>query len=375
MIQVKRIAGQVLFIVFVFINLIHCIRCSNEGFLSQEESKHQMIAYGSIDNITYIDYVTLENLHQLKVPIPSDMSLNFSCMVVSSNQNHLIFLATSTQDYKAYFLTYSLEEDKMINCFPAVYDRYGSPHVIAAYDPNSPGLLYWFTHLTGFCEVDFIKQEVRMIEPIEDNYYYLDFYVSPNRKLMAQVMRYPRKENSFVEIEIFQTEKRVKEPEFVLNQNDCDRINPLDLKFSEDNHTLFLSYTLSQQESTFDKMFFGSYDLINQSLDSCHLILPWISNGFNIELSSSRSEAYLCGQSDTLYFINTLDKDYYIKEKVILEDKFPVWGSSNILLSPDESKLFVSCGQLCRIFVINLETRKIIKKIKVRDPYNMKILS
>jgi len=163
-----------------------------------------MIAYaGWTDHITFIDYNTYENLAYFNIPKPDSIRLMLHNLIVSSNRDYLIFTGVNFSSGVGYVVTYSLEEYRIVNIFPVDFDMKGIPDLVAAHHPNNPHLIYLLNKESGYYEIDFLKQEVQLINSIFEYNFHVDFYVSPNKELIAQLIN-----NS--EIAIFKTENSIR---------------------------------------------------------------------------------------------------------------------------------------------------------------------
>jgi len=137
-----------------------------------------------------------------------------------------------------------------------------------------------------------------------------------------------------------------------------------DLIVSKDNKEIFVTFDLPDRSQHF-----GSFNLENKEFYKSTIDFSRGLNPYYLAYSPKRNEIYTVGAYDKFYIIDVASKNYTIKDVVDLTGK--IEGPSRITIRTDENIAFVSCVDSNLIFVIDLNTRQIIKKITLQRPYLM----
>jgi hypothetical protein len=324
-----------------------------------------MVVYSnSGKKLTIIDCNTFEAVKNITVDVPDSLYITRMCL--STNKEYFIFIASITVGrYPTYIITYNIEEGIVSSIFPIGLDTVGAPRLTAAYIQDKPGLLYLYTHNHGLYSIDFNKEEVNLISDECDQSLGKFFYFTGDKKTCVILKKFGSK--SYDEIEFYNTLSELKEIQFVLNQNNKDSISIDDLIFSKDNK-IFISIRLPQTK--WIENYFGSYDLETKELRKANFTLPWSINAYLLGYSPGRNEIYTVGAQDKLFVIDVSTDDYFIKDVIEIPGKVDEC-TSKIFIRRDEKIAFISCSFSNLVFVIDLDTKQVIKKINIEFPYLM----
>lgn len=289
-------------------------------------------------------------------------SLTVYLMGISNNKDYLIFNSNAGAPYfQQYLIVYEISSDSIYHVFATGLDSAGAPRLSPSYMPNEPGLIYMYSHTLGTYAIDFLKKEITLIT--EDKWISKEFYSSQDKKLLI-INKISRKYNpqGQSEIEIYNTNSGLNSVPIILNNDQQNGIEFEDLVISEDNKEIFVTFDLPDRSQHF-----GSLNIENKEFYRAPIDFPRILNPYYLAYSQKRKEIYLVGAYDKFYIFDVTSKDYNIKTVVDLNGKLE--GPSRITIRPDEGVAFISCIDSNLIFVIDLNTRKIIKKISIEWPY------
>jgi WD40 repeat protein len=339
---------------FVFIN-----GCKDQGTNITKTIENKMYVYSNSGNTFYLmDYKTFEVAREIHLNIADTISCDG--MALSTNRDYLFFGAQGLfPNPPSGFVIYDIKKDKIENLFFTKLN-YGIGYFISAENKSEPGLVYVHFRDFGTYSIDLFERKVK--ELISDEHGFdlsKRIYQSPDGKWTVVMKNYS-------ELEFYNAESWLHDLQFTLNKDDRDSISVYDLEFSKDNR-LFITYQLSDGRSRDIGSYFGSYDLETKQLYRSSLKFPWSLNPYYTAYSPNRNEVYTIGTYDKLYVIDA--DSYGIKGTVILTGK--ITGSSQILIIPNEEIAFVACPNNNSIFVVDLNSRQIIKTIAVTKPYNM----
>ncbi len=361
------------FYVFLFTFILVSNNCTGDklinGIVTDQPSNNQMVVYPNSGNTLYlVDYNTFEIVRKITVEIPDSIGIDRMCL--STNKDYFVFCASLNQPpFSNYIISYNIAGDSLHNIFPTGLDSVGAPRMTAAYLPDEPGLIYLYSHNVGLYSINFLTEKVTMIS--DERNMGVEFFHSPDNRWIIVWKYIPGgTQPGHTEIEFYNTISGLNNKHFVLNQNNQDVIQIDDLVVSEDNGETFVSIRLPQMRGIAN--FFGSYDLKTKKLYISPLTFPWSLNPYYIAYSSKRKEVYMVGRQDKFYIIDVSRKDYKLKTVIDLTGKVP--GPSRILIRPDENVAFVSCADSDFVLAIDLDRRRILKKIYLEAPYLMLLL-
>ena len=323
-----------------------------------------MVVYpNSGSQLTIVDCNTFEIVKNITVDIPDSLYITRMCL--STNKDYFIFISTILEPpYSTYIISYNIELANVCSIFPIGVDTVGAPRLTAANIQDKPGLIYLYTHSHGLYSIDFIKEEINLISDECDQGLGKYFYFNDDKTITSILKKFGSK--SYAEIEFYNTLSELKEIQFVLNQNNQDSIAISDLVFSKDNK-IFISFWPSQLKWIED--YFGSYNLETKELHKANFTLPWSIIPYLLSYSPKRNEIYTVSGLDKFYVIDVSTEDYIIRDVIELTGK--IEGTSRILVRRDEKIAFVSCSVSNLVFVIDLETKQVIKEIEMEFPYLM----
>lgn len=359
---------------FNIIILLLINSCSADNLIetndkSERTYNNMMVVYPNIGNIFYwLNYNSLELERTTILDIPDSIGCFGIC--ISANKDYIIFAGQLlNKPYRQYIISYDIKSGKISNIFYTGLDSVGAPRITAAYLPHEPGLIYMYSHSAGLYSINFLTKVINIISDEHGQNLGKNFYFSADKK-KAAVLKQIGGNNTYSEIELYNTIDGVKNPYFVLNQNNMDSIQVDDLSFSEDNKKVYISIRVPQMRGIAN--YFGSYNLETGELYKSPFTFPWSINPYYMAYSSKRQEVYLVGEQNKFYIIDTKTKDYKLKDVIDLSGKLP--GPSRLVLNPDENMCFVSCSRSNFIIAIDLDKKSILKKIPIEAPYLMLLL-
>lgn len=366
----QSISGlQLVKIFLIFILLFNLCMCDNSTEPRDTTNSTLMAVYpNSGPKITLVDYNTFEVVKQIEVNLPDTLGLNTLCL--SSNKEKFIFIASIRQPpFSTYIGSYDITRDTVDNIFPTGLDSVSAPRLSAAHISDEPGLIYLYSHRLGLYSIDFIRQEITLISEEHDQGLGKFFYFTSDKQLAA-ILKQDGREPAHAEVEFYHSRSGLTDPLFILNEHNRDSIYISDLVFANNEDEILISIRLPEMRYVANN--FGSYNLQTKKLFKSALTFPWSLNPYYLAYSSNRNECYTVGASDKFYIIGTDSSNYYIKTVIDLTAK--VEGPSRILVRPDENVAFVSCADTNMVFVIDLETRNVLKTISIESAYLMLIL-
>lgn len=329
-------------------------------------TENKMYVYSNSGNTFYlVDYKTYEVIKEIQLPMSDTVS--YDGMQISTNRDYLFFGAQGQfPDPSSGFAVYNINNDKLENLFFTNLN-YGIGYFIAAENKAEPGLIYVHWRDYGTYLIDVLKQKVK--ELISDEHYFIldeRIFHSPDNQLTIVHKDWSSDlKGSYSELEFYTTSSELQDLLFTLNENDKDSIEIYDFTFSKDNK-LYVSYQLSNGRSRDIESYFGSYDLETKQLYRSTIKFHWSLSGYYINYSTNRDEVYAVGSYGEFFIIDA--ETYTIKDTIDLSVK---GEQSPILLSPDDNFAFVAYPGSNSILVVDLNNRKVIKTISVKEPYNM----
>lgn len=351
--------NKVLVIIFIA-NMV--LSCSNKITNPPETTENKMYVYSNSGRTFYlVDYKNFEIVKEIQIAVNDTISC--SGMTLSTNRDYLFLIATGENLIGPFgFVIYNIVEEKLENIFFTDFKNDSPAYFISAQNNSEPGLIYVHFRDHGTYSIDLFEKKVK--EFISDEHGFdLDKRIFNSSDGLWTIV----KKNwaaGYTELEFYSASSGLHDLQFTLNENNADSISIYDFEFSEDNK-LFITYQLSGGRSRGIESYFGSYDLETKQLYRSSLKFPWSLNPYYTAYSSTRNEVYTIGAYDKLYVINT--NNYMIKNIITLSGKS---GPSMILISPDEDKAFVNCPYNNSIYVIDLNTKRVIKIIEITKPAN-----
>ncbi len=167
----------------------------------------------------------------------------------------------------------------------------------------------------------------------------------------------------YTELEFYTANSDLHDLQFVLNKNNEDSLRIYDWAFLN-NNKLFIVYLPGPKRKV--QAYIGGYDLQTKELYHSSVKFPWSLSGYYLAYSANRNEVYAIGSNGIFYII---DPDTYsIKDNINLTT---TGEQSPIVITPDDNFAFIAYPNSNAIFVIDLNNRKVIKRISVNEPYNM----
>jgi YVTN family beta-propeller protein len=355
---------------FVLFNLILISAISFSCNSSPTESgitENKMYVYSNFGNTFYLlDYKTYEVIKEIQLSVPDTVKCNG--MIISNDRNNLFFKAEGLYPNPPFgFAIYNIKKEKIENVFFTEFKSAEPAYFTSAQNKSEPGLIYIHFRDIGTYSIDMYDQKVK--ELISDEHYFIldkRIYNSPDgiwtvvHKHWSGNIR-----GSFSELEFYTANSGLHDLQFTLNKDDTDSISIYEFKFSKDNR-LFITYQLSNGRSREVESYFGSYDLETKRLYRSPLKFPWSLSGYYLAYSANRNEVYAIGNNGIFFII---DPDtYYAKDNINLSTR---GEQSPIVISPDDNFAFIAYTSSNSIYVIDLNSRKVIKTISVPEPYNM----
>jgi len=346
---------QIIFIVALMFG------CNNQVTEPNNTTPNKMYVYSNYGETFYlVDYKTFEVVKEIKLNVADTTSIQG--MTLSTNRDYLIFKAEGLYPSPPLgFALYNIKTDMLENVFFTDYIG-GWVYFISAQDNAKPGLIYIHFRDYGTYLYDLFEQKEKEFLDAEHDFT-LDkrIYHSPDAKWT--VARKNWENTGYTELEFYSANSNMHDLQFVLNKGNKDSLRIYDFKFSKENK---LYITFLPGPVRFAKCIFGSYNLETKQLFSSSIKLPWSLSGYNLAYSENRSEAYIVGSSGHFYIIDT--ETYSPKDTISLPNN---GEQSPILISPDENFAFVAYTDSNSLFVIDLNSRKVVKTIIITRPYNM----
>lgn len=362
----RKFRFQLLALLIIYtLTLSQCISDKPTAPIETKNNNLMVVYPNSGPKITLVDYNTFEVVKQIVVNLPDTLGIYRMCL--SSNNDYFIFITMTGQPpFNSYIAAYNIANDTIQNIFPTGLDSVGAPRLSAAYIPEEPGLIYFYTHSAGLYSIDFFSQEINLISDERGQSLDKLFNFTSDKKTVAILKQH----YDYSEVEFYNASTRLTNANFTLNKNNQDSIYIDDLISSANNQTMFISINLPQMRNIAN--YFGSYNLQTKKLYKSSLTFPWSLNPYYLAYSSKRNECYMVGAYDKFYIIGTDSSNYYLKGTITLTGK--VEGPSRILVRPGENVAFVSCAYTNIVFVIDLEKRKVLQTIPVQSAYLMLLL-
>ncbi len=334
-------------------------------FVEKDTINKKLYVYSNSNYLDVINTQTFEVEKQINITLPDSMFCDG--IGLSTNRDYFIFsVFVNKVPYHNYIASLNIKNESVENLFTTGLDTVGTPRIGAALKENEPGLFYLYSHLNGLYAIDFLEQRIK--ETYIDSARFNEerfFFRSKDKKVVGVLTWYNGEPLDYSDFRISSPKDGINKPQIILNENDKDGIFSDDAVFSADNKKLFTTYVLSHGRSREIACYFNYYNLHTGEFYKNPIILPWSLNPYYLEYSPKRKEAYTIGGSNILYIIDTENES--LKDSVLLVGKNK--GPSRLVLRNDENILFISCFDSNMIYVIDLETKGIMKKISLLYPY------
>jgi YVTN family beta-propeller protein len=325
---------------------------------------NKMYVYSNYGNAFYlIDYKTFEVVREIQLNVADTITCNG--MILSTIRDCLFFKAESPYPNSSFgFAIYDIVFDKLRNVFFTQFTNVEPAYFISSQNLFAPGLIYTVFRDRGTYSIDLFEQKVN--DSISDEHNFdLDKRISYSPDRLWTVVHKHWAPSAFSELEFYNTSSGLHNLQFVLNQNNKDDISIYDFSFSK-NNKLYISYQLSNGRSRDIESYFGSYDLTTKQLYRSSVKFPWSLSGYFLAYSANRNEVYAVGSYGQFYIIDP--ESYLVKDTI---NMLITGEQSPIVISPDGNIAFVGYPNNNSIFVIDLNSRQVIKTITVTKPYNM----
>ena len=331
--------------------------------LQSGSTTNKMYVYSSTGQKFYlIDYRTFALVKEIPLPVPNGVSLYD--MAISTNRDYLFFRTWGPYNESPLgFAIYDIGKEEFKESFFTGLIHSGPVNYIAAEDKWAPGVIYAHLRDSGTYAIDLLER--RVVEKISDEHAFWlakKFYHSPDGKW--DVVSKDQNAAGFSELQFYAGNSRLRDLRFVLNENNRDSIYAYDLAFSRTGDEVYVLYLHSGGGGSDFESHLGIYDLGTGQLTRS--TVRGLS-GYHLAYSPGRNEIYCAGNGGQIYVIdgNTCST----KTAVAL----PVNATSAppIVVSPDENSAMIACYN--DIFVIDLDNRKIIKRISLQGAYWMVI--
>lgn len=349
------------YIIFNIIFITNLILGCNQSTEPGKITENTMYVYSNSGKTFYlIDYKTYEVVKEIQLQI--SYTVSFDGMRISTNRDYLFFGAQGTfPDPPSGFAIYNIKKNKLENLFFTKLN-YGIGYFISAENKSEPALIYVHFRDFGTYSIDLFEQKIKELISDEHNFN-LDkrIYNSPDGKWT--VVKKNREAVGYTELEFYTLSSGLRDMQFVLNKANADSLRIYDWAFSK-NNKLFITYLPGPSRGA--QGCIGSYDLETKKLYRSSLKFPWSLSGYYLGYSANRNEIYAIGGYGKFYVMDA--ETYLIKDTIDLSVK---GEQSPILISPDDNFAFVAYPNSNSIFVIDLNSRKVIKTISVKEPYNM----
>ncbi|HEX2869189.1 MAG TPA: hypothetical protein VHO03_19255 [Ignavibacteriales bacterium] len=364
--QIKR----TLKVAFFYLPMLIFNSCKDDSITSDFIDGSRMLVYARARNEMYsVDVNTFQLKETIPLNMPGQRNLILELPCISTDRSHLIFSGKDETDPQIvhYLLSFNLAKKKFDDVFKTGLYATGAERVFAAQNKIEPGLFYFYSQNNGLFAFDYLREKLVNTYFNERRFSeQREFYLSPDGNHVVVSVTYGTQSPIYTEVYFFNTQKGLKDPEFILNEKNKDQIYIDDLQFSEDGQKLYLSFMNSSNERPRNS-FIGYYDLNAKSLHTFPVNLPWSINPYYIAYNEKRHEIYTNGAYDKLYVI---DADHeQITGEIHLGGKQN--GPSSILVRSDGKIVFVSCADSDFIAVVDPEKGSMIQKISLTHPYLM----
>jgi len=348
-----------IFQLIVITNLI--FGCNNQVTEPGNTTDNKMYIYSNMGETFYlIDYITFEVVKEIKLNVADTISI--SSMALSTNRDYLFFGAEGLFSFPPFgFAIYNIKAEKLENIFFTEL-KTGIGYFTSAQKKSEPGLIYVYLRDLGTYSIDLFEQKVKeFINGEHDFDLNKRIFYSPDGKYT--VVKKNWENTGHTELEFYTANSNMHDLQFVLNQENKDSLRIYDFKFAKDNK-LFVTFLPGPVRGA--ECNFGSYDLSTKQLYRSTLKFPWSLSGYYLAYSANRNEAYVQGSSGIIYIINT--DTYSIKNTIYLPNS---GEQAPIIITPDNNFAFIANTSSNSIFVIDLNSKQVIKTINIPRPYNM----
>lgn len=338
--------------------------------------ENQIIVIGGNGNVlSFYDYNTLINIRNDTLEVPDSLHLYGACL--STNKDYMICAAHDKEpNFTSHFVIYNIKKGEIEKIFSAGLNGAGNVKLCSGNIESEPGIFYYFSPQIGLYMIDFENEIITVKDP--DYYRSTDLYVSSDNEwiVVSKYLHfYPNETEDYHRLEFFLVNDHLQSSEFILNENNEDNINIKDIAFSDLNDKLYISYLESGNETDSLNAYFGSYDLLTGELDSSNIALPFpnytISDYFKncLIYNSQKNECYIAGYTDKFYIIGLDSSAYYIKNEITIPER--VADISDLAITPDGEKAFLSNYYQHNIYVIDLENRDLSTALWINEPLKM----
>jgi WD40 repeat protein len=326
---------------------------------------NKMFVYPNKGNTFYlVDYNSYNIIGEIKLKIPNNIYLNG--MTLSTNRDYLLFCGIDTSSsttYKDVFVAYDIYNNKIGDIYYTGLTNTGPERFISGQNKSSPGLIYVYYRDLGFYLLDIFEKKIIKTISVDHAFTFIKepFHCPYGQR---DILLKTDGANAYSEIECYQANTDFSNLQFILNQNNKDSIFVYNIDFSNDNR-LLVSYQPSGGNYN-TAGYLGIYNLNTKQFTHTSLKLPWSLNGYFITYNENRDELYDIGNKGILYIIDA--NTYKIKKTIDLSIE---GQESPVVLGPDKNIAYVGYPENNLLFVINLDTDKIITKITITSAYNI----
>lgn len=351
---------KILVCLFIFLTNNSCEQSTE----IEHDTKNKMYVYSNSGNTFYL--VDYKNYNVVKeIQLAKADTVSYDGMQISTNRDYLFFGAQGKfPNPPSGFAIYNIEKDNLANLFFTELN-YGVGYFISANDKSEPGLVYVHFRDYGTYSIDLFERKVKEFISNEHDFV-LDkrIYNSPDGKWTVVKKNWEGDiYGGYTELEFYTKSSGLNDLQFVLNRGNKDSLRVYDWVFLN-NDKLLIIYLPGSTRGV--QASIGYYDLQKGKLNGSPLKFPWSLSGYYLDYSTNRNEVYVIGSNGHFYVI---DPDTYSFKDTI---NLSIGGEqSPIVISPDDNFAFVAYPGSNSIYVIDLNNRKVIKTISVKEPYNM----
>lgn len=317
--------------------------------------------------LTAIDYNSLEIQTTVNLGMPDDIQLYGGAVCLSTDEKYLVFGGGLQPNDMHVIVSYDLGRGRLHSIYETGLVQTGANRIGPALKDDQPGLIYFYSHLSGLFAIDFLDRDIRMISEDRAQGLGKEFYHTPDRNYIIIKESFFDSDSVYSQLEFYDTENNLESPIFVFNKGNQDSLLALDLTLSDEVNLVYFSSIKSGFHNKFEVRSWGWYEWPSGRLFRSRLRFPYSPNPYKIAFSAQRNEIYLIGGDNTLFIVDARADS--LKATVMLPGKSA--GASPMVLDPLQKRLFISAARDALISVVDLESRHLIKELIVPRPYRM----
>lgn len=320
------------------------------------------------ERLTAIDYNALEVQTIVNIGVPDGVQLYGGAVCLSTDEKYLVFGGGLQPSDKHIIVSYDLERGRLHSIYETGLVQTGANRLGPALKADKPGLIYFYSHLTGLFAIDFLDRDIRIISDERAQGLSKEFYYTLDRNFVIINKSVFDNDSVYSQLEFYHPENNMGNSPFIFNKSNQDSLLVFDLAFSDENRRVYFSSVRSGFHNKFEPRSWGWYEWPSGRLFRSRLRFPYSPNPHKIAFSALRKELYLIGGENVLFIVDA-EADS-LKTTVTLPGK-TTGGASPMVLDPLQERLFISSAGDALISVIDLESKRLTKELIVPRPYRM----